>query len=215
MMATTHALAGLGLGTAVSLVAPSFGPTALLAGLLGGLAPDLDLFATHRRTLHFPVLLPLLVPVAALPAVLSPTPTTVFLGVFVTGAAIHSAMDVFGGGATLRPWLTSGDRAVFSHAHRRWVRPRGPITYDGSPLDLVLAMAVGVPLALVIVPPYRPLVVGLLVVSIGYTLIRKRIVPILGGAVGLVPRRLRPLLPARLREAREEYVTEGPLSGYL
>lgn len=214
MMATTHALAGLVLGTLVSFVAPTFGPTALLAGLLGGIAPDLDIFAVHRRSLHFPVLLPLLVPVAALPAVLLPTPTTVFLGVFLTAAALHSAMDVFGGGATLRPWLTEGDRAVFSHALGRWLRPRGPITYDGSPLDLLLATAVGVPLVLVISPTYRPLVGALLVVSIGYTLIRKRIVAILGVAVGLVPRRLRPLLPERMREAREEYVTEGPLSGY-
>ena len=56
MMATTHAVMGVAL---VALVFPEFGsvPTVavLLAAFCGGVAPDLDMAATHRKTLHFPV----------------------------------------------------------------------------------------------------------------------------------------------------------------
>ncbi|MXR22163.1 metal-dependent hydrolase, partial [Halobacterium sp. PCN9] len=54
-MATTHALVGLAIAAVVSLVAPEFGMIAAAAGIAGGVFPDLDLYAGHRRTLHFPV----------------------------------------------------------------------------------------------------------------------------------------------------------------
>lgn len=55
MMATTHALAGVVLGTAVWALVPEAGMLPVLAAALGGLFPDFDLYAGHRKTLHFPV----------------------------------------------------------------------------------------------------------------------------------------------------------------
>src|SRR6056297_1290775 len=104
MMATTHALAGLALAALVAPIAPEHAPTAAAAGLAGGVFPDLDLYAGHRRTLHFPVYYA----VAAAPAVafaaLAPSALTVGVAVFLAAAALHAASDALGGGLELEPW---------------------------------------------------------------------------------------------------------------
>lgn len=54
-MSPTHIAAGLALATPAALLAPELGTAAALGGIVGGVLPDLDLFAgRHRRTLHFP-----------------------------------------------------------------------------------------------------------------------------------------------------------------
>ncbi len=201
MMATTHALVGLLVGTGVGLLAPDLAPAALAAGLVGGVAPDLDVFATHRRTLHVPVLGPALPPLAALPALVAPGPWTVGLAVFVAAAALHAAMDVVGGGLGLEPWRSEDDRAVYSHVLGRWLRARGPISYDGSLGDLLLAVGLGLPVVALAPAPGPALAGLLLLVSMGYVLVRRRLVAIVARLVALVPRQLRWLLPARMRQA--------------
>ncbi|MFC6727238.1 metal-dependent hydrolase, partial [Natronoarchaeum mannanilyticum] len=77
MMATTHALWGMALALPVLALAPEFAPVAFGAGLVAGLFPDLDLYAGHRRTFHFPVYASLAaVPAIAL-AIVAPLPWTV------------------------------------------------------------------------------------------------------------------------------------------
>lgn len=189
MMATTHALAGLLVASVSLLVAPEVGSVALLAGFAGGIGPDLDLYFDHRRTFHFPILLPIAtVPAVALAAV-APSALSIGLAAFLGGAALHSVSDVLGGGLELRPWRQTSERAVYSHVHRTWFRPLRLVGYDGSPGDLALAAFLGL-VALVVSPDglVRAVVIAALVVSIGYTVVRKRLPALAEDLVGtLVP----------------------------
>lgn len=196
-MATTHALVGMALALPVAALAPELAPAALLAGLVGGLAPDLDLYLGHRRTLHFPLLGPPVAAVAILLAVIHPGPWTVGLAVGLAAAALHAAMDVLGGGLELRPWLATADRAVYSHLHGRWLRPRRWIRYDGAPEDLGLAGVLALLLLSTGDPLVNRVVTPLLVVSIVYAMFRRRLVHLVGPVVTLLPAPLRRHLPER------------------
>lgn len=196
-MATTHALVGMALALPVAALAPELAPAALLAGLVGGLAPDLDLYLGHRRTLHFPVLGPPVAVVAILLAVIHPGPWTIGLAVGLAAAALHAAMDVLGGGLELRPWLATADRAVYSHLHGRWLPPRRWIRYDGSPEDLGLAGVLALLLLSTGDPLVNRVVTPLLAVSIVYAVFRRRLVDLVGPAVALLPASLRRHLPER------------------
>lgn len=200
MMATTHALAGLGLGALSVLVAPELAPAAMIGGYAGGAFPDLDLPAAHRKTLHFPVYYAIAAVPALGMAVLVPTATTVGIALFVLAAALHSVTDAFGGGLELRPWEGTSERAVYSHYHGRWLRPRRWVGYDGSPADLALAGALAVPiLPFVEWPTARLLVVTSLSVSVVYTLIRKRLADIDENTAAHISDPVLPYVPDRYR----------------
>lgn len=199
MMATTHGLAGLLLGALIAVVAPEQAPTVMAAGLLGGLAPDLDLYAGHRRTLHFPVYGPL-VAVAVLGVALTiGSPLALAAGAFVAAAAAHAAMDVLGGGLELRPWQAGSERAVYSHYHGRWLAPRRWITYDGSPQDLALALGLGLPALTATDGTLQLAIAASLAVSTGYTLLRKRLAVVATTIAGLLPPTIHPYVPDRYR----------------
>ncbi|PSP57494.1 hypothetical protein BRC82_00450 [Halobacteriales archaeon QS_1_67_19] len=174
-MATTHALFGMALGALALLVAPDHAPVAIAAGGVGGLFPDLDLPADHRKTLHFPVYYSLAAVPALLAAILAPSTGTVAAGTFLASTAIHSASDSLGGGLELRPWEATSERAVYSHAHGRWISPRRVVRYDGAPEDLLLAVVFALP-GVYYHDPLQIAVVVLLTVSAVYTLLRKRLV---------------------------------------
>jgi len=195
MMLPTHAIAGMVLALPVAYVSPEFGVVALVAGLVGGVVPDLDLYAGHRKTLHYPVYYPLLALVALALAVALPTVPTVAGAFVLLGAAVHSVADAFGGGLELRPWEATSDRAVYDHHNRRWIAPRRWVHYDGSPGDLFLSVALAVPLLVTLDAPLRWLVVGALTVAAVYTAVR-RVLPSL--AVLLVDRVLAPVAPERV-----------------
>ena len=200
MMATTHALAGILLGSAAVWVAPEFAPVALAAAVLGSVFPDFDLYSGHRKTLHFPVYYAVFaVPVAAL-AVALPRAATVALALFVVGAALHSLMDALGGGLELEPWRGTSDRAVYDHFRRRWVAPRRWIRYDGSPEDLALATVFGVPALLIHEAPVREFVVAVLAVSAGYALLRKPLARVWGRLASKVPRSVGKYVPERFHD---------------
>jgi hypothetical protein len=198
MMATTHALAGLLLGAGVAAVAPEFATLAMVAGFAGGLFPDLDLYVAHRKTLHFPVYFPAAAGLAAGVAALVPTAATVGAAVFLAGAALHAASDLLGGGLELRPWEGESDRAVYSHYHGRWLAPRRLVPYDGAPADLALAGLLGLPaLAVGAGTVVDPLVTAALVVSVAYTLVRKRLADLADTLAGFVPRQAASFVPER------------------
>ncbi|MDQ2052397.1 metal-dependent hydrolase [Natronolimnohabitans sp. A-GB9] len=200
MMATTHALWGMVLALPVYAVTPEFAPIALVAGLVGGLAPDLDLYTGHRKTLHYPVYASL----ATIPAIglafLFPSTLTVALAVGLAAAALHAVSDVFGGGLELRPWEGTSERAVYSHYHDRWVQPRRWVRYDGAPEDLALAGVAAVPLLVVGNEIATAVTLAFVTVSAGYVLLRKPLATVAEYVAGLVPAPLVPYLPARYRK---------------
>ncbi|RKD88982.1 metal-dependent hydrolase [Halopiger aswanensis] len=201
MMATTHALWGMVLALPVLATAPEFAPAAFLAGLVGGLAPDLDLYAGHRKTLHYPVYATLAAgPAIALAAVV-PSTATVALAVGLAAAATHAVTDAVGGGLELRPWLAGSERAVYSHYHGRWIRPRRWVRYDGAPEDLGLAGVAAAPLVGVADGPVSAIALSLLAVSAVYVLLRKPLATLAERLVRLVPSSLRPYVPERYCEA--------------
>lgn len=197
MMATTHALYGMVVGASVLAIAPEYAPVTMLVGFVAGILPDLDAYADHRRTLHFPVYLSL----AAVPCVglaaLAPSLLTVSLATALVAMAVHAVMDAGGGGLSLRPWDEQPEKAVYSHFHGRWVAPKRFVEYDGAPSDFLLALGAGLPLLAVTSGPTRTLVAGTLVFSAGYVVVRKRLVEIVTVAIRYTPRRLQVLVPRR------------------
>jgi hypothetical protein len=200
MMATTHVLAGIALASVALYTTPELAPVAVAAAALGGLVPDLDLYAGHRKTLHFPVYLPLVAVLAVGVAALAPGPMTVAAGYFLLAAAVHSIMDAYGGGLELRPWLGTSNRAVYDHFNGRWISPRRGVRYDGAPEDLALAGVLALPGLLLFEPPV-PLVVGaILAVSAVYTLLRRRLVGLAEWFVDRLPETVIARVPERFVE---------------
>lgn len=209
MMATTHALAGALVGAAVALAVPELAPAVLVAGFVGGLFPDADIYAGHRKTLHFPVYYSLAAVAAAAATVAWPVYGTLAL-VFLAAAALHSVMDVFGGGLELRPWEATSDRAVFEHYRGVWHAPRRWIRYDGSPEDAALGALLAAPSLAVAQRTVTGSLAGgltvesLLLAAVGVSLAWvavRRVVPDLAVAVvGLVPASVRGYVPERFVE---------------
>ncbi|OAQ53432.1 membrane protein [Natrinema mahii] len=197
MMATTHALLGLALALPLVAVAPDLAPAAFLAGLVGGVAPDLDLYTGHRKTLHYPVYGSVATVPAVVLAALVPTPVTVAIAVGLAAAALHAVADAAGSGLELRPWQGTSERAVYSHYHGRWVRPRRWVRYDGAPEDLGVAGVVAVPLVALGDGPVTALAVGLVAVSAVYVLLRKPLATVAERLVSYLPASARPYVPAR------------------
>ncbi len=99
MMATTHAAAGLLLAVPLTVVAPDLAPVAALAGVAGGVFPDLDLLVgVHRKSLHFPDYYWVGAVPALAAAVVVPGPAVVAVAYFFLSAAVHSVADAFGAG---------------------------------------------------------------------------------------------------------------------
>lgn len=199
MMLPTHALVGLAIGAPLLWLAPESAPTALAGGLLGGIWPDLDLYAGHRRTLHYPTGYSLAAIPAVLVAVVVTTPVPIGLAVAVIAAAAHCQMDRYGGGLELRPWENTSERAVYDHVAGRWHTPKRWVRYDGAPEDVGLSLLVGLSLVAVVPTMFRWLVVAALIVAIGYGLLRRwlaALAPVVADAVpdpvvGYVPERYR------------------------
>ncbi|WP_226041760.1 metal-dependent hydrolase [Natrinema sp. DC36] len=202
MMLPTHALIGLALALPLAAIAPEFAGVALTAGLLGGILPDLDMYVGHRKTLHYPVYYSVLAVAVAPFAVLVPTTVTIAATFLLLGAAVHSVMDIFGGGLELRPWEATSSRAVYDHRRGRWLAPRRWIRYDGAPEDLLLSLAIAVPLLIALDGVLRLVVGAALVIAVVYTAVRRLLptiaeVLVAGYLVRTLSDRLLAVLPAR------------------
>lgn len=193
MMATTHGFVGLALAVVVLPVLPAelSAPVVLVAAFTGGVAPDLDLLAVHRRTLHFPVVGSVLASLGALGVVVTGSQTAAVATVFVAAGAVHAVSDVLGGSAETEPWNPTTERGVYDHVTRRWWRPRRLVPYSGAPADLLVA----VPFAAVAVlasatgPTVDAAVVALLALSALYTAGRRQLGRVHGLLAGVVPGR--------------------------
>lgn len=176
MMATTHALVGVLVGLALAPLAPESATAVVLAGAAGGFAPDLDALRAHRRTLHLPVAGTVAGLALGAVALWTRVPLLVTLAAAVLAAGLHALTDVLDGGLSLRPWAEQPERAVYCHLQGRWWRPRRVFAYDGSPADLGLAAILALPAFLAVESRVvRGLLAGLLVVSIAYAALRRRI----------------------------------------
>ncbi|MDG5760292.1 metal-dependent hydrolase [Natronococcus sp. A-GB1] len=202
-MLPTHALGGMALALPLLVVAPEFAPLALGAGLVGGIFPDLDMYAGHRKTLHFPVYYSVLAVLAIGVAVLVPTGATVAVAVFLLAAALHCVTDVLGSGLELRPWEGTSDRAVYDHYRRTWIPPRYLVRYDGSPTDLMLSVTLALPLLYTLEGEFRWVVLGIVVVGAAYTALRRRLADLATVVARRIPTGIRPYVPKRYLEDLE------------
>ncbi|MFB6106697.1 MAG: metal-dependent hydrolase [Halobacteriaceae archaeon] len=196
-MATTHVFVGLLAGALVAGNGDA-GTAAVLAGGVGGLLPDLDLYAGHRRTLHFPVAG--LGVAAVLVAGTTLAPALSVPAALVAGAALHAAMDALGGGLELRPWERTSERAVYSHVHGRWLRPRRWVRYDGAPEDAALAALAAAPTLLGVVGGLEPIRLGLaalLALSLGYAALRRPLADLWSALARRLPGPVAARLPER------------------
>ncbi|MFC7068626.1 metal-dependent hydrolase [Halobaculum lipolyticum] len=201
MMLPTHALAGMALALPVAAVAPEAAPVAFLAGLLGGVVPDLDLYVGHRRTLHFPVYYTVGAAVAVPVAAVVATPAAVAVAVFLAAAALHCVADVFGGGLELRPWRATADHAVYDHFNGRWIAPRRWVRYDGAPEDFLLSAALAGALWGPVGAAQEPLVAGAVAVAAAYAALRRVLPGVVELLVDRLPDPVVGRLPARYRES--------------
>lgn len=207
MMLPTHALVGLAVALPLAAGLPGGGEAVLVAGLFGGAVPDVDMYVGHRKTLHYPVYFSIAAVVAVATVALWWIPLTAGVAAFCLGAALHSLADIYGGGLELRPWEATSDRAVYDHYRDTWLAPRRWVRYDGAPEDLVVAMAIGVPLLPGLDGALRWLVVALLLVGAGYAAVRRSLPVIaerlLDGWVTALPDHIAGWLPARYRDRLE------------
>lgn len=207
MMLPTHALGGMALGLGAAAVVPEFTGVAVVAGLLGSVFPDLDMYAGHRKTLHYPVYYSLLAAGVFVTATLVPAAVTVGAALFVLGAATHSVTDVFGGGLELRPWEATSDRAVYDHYRGRWLAPQRWVSHDGSPGDCLLSVALGVPLVVALEGTLQGVVVASLAVGLLYTAVRRALPAVADALLGelllpAVPESLLVYVPERYLQTR-------------
>lgn len=175
-MVTTHAATGASLAVLLLPVSPRLAAVAALASFLGGVLPDVDLFVgEHRRTLHYPDGYTLGAVALGCVAFVRPDAATVGAAAFVAGAALHSLADALGGGLGREPWFEDDHRGVYYHFGRRWIRPRHWVRWDGAPEDLALCLVCTAVVVAGFDGPVRWLVLATLPVSVGYTLVRKRL----------------------------------------
>jgi hypothetical protein len=199
MMLPTHVVVGLAIASPLLVLAPDHAGVALTGILVGSVLPDLDMYAGHRRSLHFPTgysiaAVPLLVT-----AFVSGPSVLLALALLFVGAALHCRMDRYGGGLELRPWEGTSDRAVYDHVRGEWRPPKRWIRYDGAPEDVLLMVLLGAPLLLVLEGPFRFLVLAAMVVGGTYGLLRRRFPDMAPVVVQHVPEPVVHHVPERYR----------------
>lgn len=174
MMATTHGFIGSLLALPLYFVSPELFLPVLAAAFIGGIFPDLDLYHGHRKALHYPVYYNV-AGVILLPLTLYFTNVyTVSVLFFLLSAGIHCYSDRFGGSKDSRPWLNDSGKAVYSHYHQSWWSPRKIIPYDGSKQDFALMFLASIPTIYLVEGSLRTVLILLVVVSLLYTVFRKK-----------------------------------------
>ena len=124
IIALTHGLVSLALATlATPALSEYASPPLLVAAFLGGVAPDIDVVAEHRKSLHFPVGYTLLAGAIGAWFALVPSAGVLLIATAVGAAALHAWSDVLAGSVEPEPWDPTTERAVYNHALGGWHRP--------------------------------------------------------------------------------------------
>jgi len=200
MMLPTHVLGGMLLAAPLVRVAPELAPIGFVAGFLGGLFPDLDMYVGHRKTLPSPVYYSAFAALALFAALAVPSAATVGAALFLLGAAVHSVADMYGGGLELRPWEGNSDRAVYDHYRGTWIAPRQLVRYDGAVEDLALSIGLSLPLLYLLNGLFQQVVLGTLVVAAVYTMTRRHLAELAAWITPYAPDALLPFLPDRYHD---------------
>lgn len=175
MMTSTHMAAGFVLsGISYRLLAQLFPyyvrsdllllfPYVLVAGLVGGLFPDLDRMereilgfrVVHRKTLHFIVGYASAGGLVAVLLLLHPEHAWILgpLFAFLLSAWAHTVMDVFDGEQKGRPG------AVYEHFTRRWIRGKEVIPF-ASTKEWILYSAIAMGFIVFAIYPYPITLLG-------------------------------------------------------
>ena len=177
MLTSTHALSGAAVGALTAVVAPELLPAAVVVGLLAGVAPDLDLLWTHRKTTHFPIYGAAATLAAGLAAAATGSSLVLLLTVAIAAFSLHPLMDILCGGVEVRPWEATSERAVYDHARRRWLRPRRLVRYAGAPEELLVTAGVGLPVVAVTAGALQQTVAVITLVSGLFIAVRRRPAP--------------------------------------
>lgn len=197
MMAISHGLVSVAAASMLLPFGPEYAAPPLFgAALLGGVAPDLDVFAAHRKTLHYPVgYWGVALGLVGLHAVVPSRPLWLVC-VAVVAAAAHSSSDILAGSVEREPWNPTTERAVYNHVRGAWHRPRRYVRYSGAIEDLLLALGGGcVAVAAPTTGPVADWGLALLMAAAGvYALLRHPSVSLAAVVDGLPPR-LRRALP--------------------
>lgn len=207
MMAFTHLLLSLALATLVSPFVPDAValPAVLAVVVAGGLAPDLDLLARHRRTLHYPVGFPALALGSLGSFAATGVEAALLLALGFAAATLHVLADLLGGSAERAPWDPVTEFGVYNHVLGRWHRPRRVVRYSGSRGDLLVGVGCG--LVAVASPVPAPAVdvavVALVAAAAGYTLARTHLSSIVSAGVRVLPPGVRRLVPVVAVEERD------------
>ena len=154
-MLPTHALAGAALAAAVE-------PTLVPAGGLGGIVSDLDVFFSHRRTLHG-LWVPLLI---GTPLLWLAPPA----GVALLSVSLHGLLDLAGGGLEARQWERTSRRSVYDHLAGRWRAPLH-LVHTGSRRDLGVCLLLAVGLVSVLPGQLDRLAVGGAVLATAWAIV--------------------------------------------
>lgn len=198
-MATTHLLMSIGIAAICLRYLPAGLPVAgvLVAVAVGGLLPDLDLVAEHRKTLHFPWLAPLAALGMAVLAGATGSNATWLVALGIASAGLHAQTDVLAGSPEPEPWNPTNERAVYNHCLGHWHRPRRYVRYSGAPEDwlcggVFAVLAIAAPAT---TPLTDDLVLALVAIAGCYVLVRRRIGAVAIAIVSTLPTSLRRILP--------------------
>lgn len=204
MMLPTHVLIGLAVAVPVAMAFPEHGTAVLVGGIVGSILPDLDLYAGHRRTLHYPTLYVIAAGPAVLVAIVLQRPLVSGIAFVLLAAAVHCRLDRYGGGLALRPWEERTDRGVYDHVKGMWRAPKRWIRYDGAPEDLGLAVGLAAALWFVAPASFQPIVALAVLVGTVYAVLRRRLAELAPVVFGAPPEPVREYLPGRYQEPDTE-----------
>lgn len=119
-------------------------PVAVLAGMIGGFLPDIDMLLEHRKTTHRPFQYLVLTTVFLAAVLLQGGAYLVFATFLLGSMMLHSFMEIFSNGKTMRPKKETDDRAVFNHFTGNWIKPRRTVI-DASFRDLMCTVFFSIP----------------------------------------------------------------------
>jgi hypothetical protein len=174
MMTSTHGIIGLCLGYIAIILGIPLPEYALLAGLIGGIFPDLDLLKNHRKTFHLPVYYPISFLAILSIYLIHNEVVFLYIGLFLLSATIHTLIDVISGGLAPVEFKKTKAFPVYSHYQEKWISHK-IIRYDGSLEDFSTSLIAGFAALYVLNGAFIYITFFLLMISTTYFVFRMRI----------------------------------------